>query len=204
MLSKPAASDSRFSFERKTEIIRGFFQRAGMGTEKLDWLDIACGRGDLLSVGRQYFKSAAGCDPSNERLKFCKDLNVRQQLSMGSVPFDDDAFDFVTTVCVYHQVPPEVRPVIAREALRVLRPGGVFCIIEHNPLNPVTRRSAGAQLLKADETGRLVSDAGWKVVETQFFLLFPERLHRFTRKLEDTLRALPFGGQYAIFSRPRV
>lgn len=195
---------SRFSFERTVEIIRGFFRRARIGTEKLDWLDLGCGRGDLLNAGRQYFKSAAGCDSSNETLKLCKNLDVRPQSSMDSVPFDDATFDFITAACVYHHVPPDLRPVLARETMRVLRPGGVFCIIEHNPLNPGTRHIADAQFLRAVETGRLVSDAGCKVIETEFFFLFPERLHRFTRPLENTLRAFPFGSRYAIFGRRRV
>jgi ubiquinone/menaquinone biosynthesis C-methylase UbiE len=196
MISKPTA--------RRIEIIREFFQRARIATEKLDWLDIGCGRGDLLSAGRQCFKSAAGCDSSDEMLKPCKDLDVRHQLSIESLPFDDAAFDFITTACVYQHVPPDLRPVLARETLRVLRPGGVFCVIEHNPLNWQPRRIPNAKLLRAHETGRLVSDAGYKIVETRFFFLFPERLHRLTRPLENTLRAFPFGRQYAIFSRRRV
>ena len=205
------ALNERFFFERKIEIIRGFFQRARLQTENLDWLDIGCGQGDVLRLGARYFKSIAGCDPSKEMLKSCQDLGVRQQSSVETLPFDDKTFDFISAVCVYHHVPVASRLPLTAEALRVLRPGGTLCIIEHNPRNPVTRLivagtpiDADGQLLSANETGRLLSDAGGKVIETQYFLLFPERLHRFTRRLEVALGAFPFGGQYAIFSRPRV
>src|SRR2546428_11662842 len=201
------ASSSRFFFERKIEIVQGFFQRSSMQTEKLDWLDIGCGQGDLLRLGRPYFKSAAGCDPSQGMLESCRDLEVRQQSSADCLPFDRAAFDFVTAVCVYHHLPLEHRSLLTAEAVRVLRPGGTFCVIEHNPWNPVTKLivsrtpvDADARLLTANETGRLLSSAGCKVLETQFFLLFPERLHRFSRPLEEALRVFPFGGQYAIFS----
>jgi SAM-dependent methyltransferase len=205
------ASSEQFFFERKIEVIRRFFQRSGLQTETLDWLDIGCGQGDILRSGRRYFKSVAGCDVSKEMLKSCQDLEVRQQPSAESVPFDNSTFDFVSVVCVYHHVPLAFRVRLTTEALRVLRPRGVLCIIEHNPLNPVTRLivagtpiDADGQLLRAAETGKLLSEAGGSVIQTQFFLLFPQLLHRLTRPLEDAMAAFPFGGQYAVFGRPRV
>jgi hypothetical protein len=84
----------------------------------------------------------------------------------------------------------------------------MLCIVEHNPWNPVTKLivsrtpvDADAQLLTAAEAGRLLAQAGCAALETRFFLLFPERLHRFTRSIEDSFRAMPFGGQYAVFGR---
>ena len=57
---------------------------------------------------------------------------------------------------------------MTREAARVLRPGGVFAIIEHNPLNPATRlivrrlpMDRNAILLGARETRRLLRAAGF-------------------------------------------
>jgi len=202
------ASGSQFFFKRKLEVIQSFFERTGMHSEQLDWLDVGCGQGDLLRLGRNSFKSVAGCDPSQGMLKSCEGLQVRHQLEMEKLPFDDRAFDFITIVCVYHHVPLERRSMLTAEAVRLLRPGGMLCIIEHNPRNPVTKLivsrtpvDADAQLLTAAEAGRLLSQAGCKALETRFFLLFPERLHRFTRSLEDTFRAMPFGGQYAVFGR---
>jgi SAM-dependent methyltransferase len=202
------ASNGRFFFERKIQIIRQFFQRNGVRTESLDWLDVGCGQGDLLRLGRPYFKSAAGCDPSQEMLKSCEDLAVRHQSSMDSLPFDDGIFGFISVVCVYHHVPIERRHLLTTEALRVLKPGGTLCIIEHNPWNPVTKRIVSrspvdedAHLIRPNEAKRLLSSAGCKSFQTQFFLLFPERLHRFTRPVEDALRAFPFGGQYAVFCK---
>ena len=200
------ASAGGFFFERKLQIIRRFFQRGGVQTKGLDWLDIGCGQGDLLRHGRGYFRSAAGCDPSQGMLNFCQDLDVRHQLSMDSLPFGDGVCDFVTAVCVYHHVPVELRPKLTAEALRVLKPGGTLCIIEHNPWNPVTKLIVSralvdkdAHLLSPGETKRLLSAAGCKIFQTQFFLLFPELLHRFTRPIEDALRVFPLGGQYAVF-----
>jgi ubiquinone/menaquinone biosynthesis C-methylase UbiE len=200
-----------FFFERKIDTIRRFFERAGVQSTRLDWLDVGCGQGDLLRLGGRYFKSTTGCDPSVEMLKSCQDLQVQHQQSMDSLPFEDATFDFVTAVCVYHHVPAERRLGLTAEARRVLKPGGVFCVIEHNPTNPITRLivaqtpvDADGDLLSAKKMGRILSQSGCTVAETQFFLLFPEFLHRITRPLEHALSGIPLGGQYAIFSRPRV
>jgi SAM-dependent methyltransferase len=84
-----------------------------------------------------------------------------------SIPFGDSDFDFVTAVCVYHHISPSARPALTLEVCRVLRPGGVFCMIEHNPLNPITRLivsrtpvDADAILLPAKEGQRLVFERG--------------------------------------------
>jgi SAM-dependent methyltransferase len=144
-------------------------------------------------------------------LKSCQDLHVRHQQSMDTLPFENAAFDFVTAVCVYHHVPAERRLGLTEEARRVLKPGGIFCVIEHNPVNPVTRLivaqtpvDADGDLLSARKMRGILSRAGCDVAETEFFLLFPEFLYRIAKSLEHALSGFPLGGQYAVFSRPRV
>src|SRR5262245_55712391 len=133
------AASKQFFFERKLQIIRGFCRKRNLDTHKLDWIDVGCGQGDLLRLGRSHFRSVAGCDPSEGMLKSCSDLNVRTQPSMVSLPFESGSFDLVTVVCVYHHIAIDERVVFTREAFRLLKPGGIFCNVEHNPLNPVTR-----------------------------------------------------------------
>jgi ubiquinone/menaquinone biosynthesis C-methylase UbiE len=202
------AATNRFFFERKLQVIRGFYKGFGVDTRKLDWLDAGCGQGDLLRLAGSDFKSAAGCDPSEGMLQSCSDLHVRQQPSMVSLPFDNQSFDFITVVCVYHHVPIDQRPAFTREAFRLLKPGGVFCVIEHNPHNPVTRLivsrtpvDADAQLLSAKQTRRLLSSAGARLLKTQYFLLFPERIHKYAAPVEEWLAAVPLGGQYSVFAQ---
>jgi hypothetical protein len=105
-------------------------------------------------------------------------------------------------------VPLEERVAFTHEALRLLKPGGVFCVIEHNPLNPVTRLivsrtpvDADARLLRAKETRNLLCKAGGRILETKYFLLFPERIHKYARVIEDCLTSVPIGGQYAVFAQ---
>ncbi|PYS06938.1 MAG: hypothetical protein DMG12_02180 [Acidobacteria bacterium] len=161
------AASNHFFFERKLQVIRSFYGKLGIDTGKLSWLDVGCGQGHLLRLGRPYFRSAAGCDPSEGMLQSCADLEVRHQPLIDSLPFDDSSFDFISAVCVYHHVPVD----------------------------------AEARLLTAGQARRLLSSGRSKVIETQYFLIFPERIHKYFAFLEDRLSAIPLGGQYSVFAQ---
>jgi SAM-dependent methyltransferase len=200
------ATESRFFAERKLQVIRGFYSRLKVDTHRLQWLDVGCGRGDLLRVGRPFFGRCVGCDPSPGMLQLCPDLEVRQQPAIDQIPYGANSFDFVTTVCVYHHVAEKDRLLLMKEVLRVLRPGGVFSVIEHNPLNPVTRLivsrtpiDANAKLLTASATRRLITSAEARVLQTRHFLFLPERIHKYLGLIEGALACVPLGGQYAVF-----
>ena len=90
----------------------------------------------------------------------------------------------------------------------MLRPGGIFCLIEHNPFNPVTRLivsrtsvDADAVLLRATEARQLACEAGLAPLEQDYFLYFPRMLYGYLGRLEAVLSKVPLGGQYALFSR---
>src|SRR5262245_28731354 len=196
-----------FFHQRKWSIIQEFFRSTRRPMSELSWLDVGCGRGELLHLGRPAFARAAGCDLSQEMLKASKGLDVRCQRAPTSLPFDSQSFDVVTAVCVYHHVGPSDRDALTRDAFRVLRSGGVLCVIEHNPLNPLTRAivrrapvDANAKLLAHSEACRLVCSAGLSCLDTRFFLFLPEAAFRRMPWLETFLKRLPLGGQYALFA----
>jgi SAM-dependent methyltransferase len=134
---------------------------------------------------------------------------VHGQPSQSELPFPDQSFDLVTAVCVYHHVHElENRVLLTASIRRVLKPHGLFCLMEHNPLNPVTRLICrrcpldwDAQLVRAKIAAGLVRSAGLEVVETAYFLYFPKAVFRYAGRLEECLRGLPLGGQYALFAR---
>ncbi len=187
-------SGSRFFFERKLALLRDFYRRHGARTESTSWLDVGCGEGQLLALGRPYFRDVAGCDVSEGMIRHSEGLNVRRQESQHRIPFADGSFDLVTAVCVYHHVRMSDRAALTTDVPRVLRPGGIFCMIEHNPFNPVTqlivRRSpldVQARLLSAGGARRLVRAAGMRMIETRYFLYFPERFYARMASLESKL-----------------
>jgi SAM-dependent methyltransferase len=202
------SGENRFFVERKFQVIAAFLRSRRLQSQRMQWLDVGCGLGELLRMGRGAFASARGCDPAKEMLQACSDLDVRQQQSPLEIPFDSNSFDFVTAVCVYHHIAPEQRAAFTGEIVRVVRPGGILTLIEHNPMNPITRlivsRSPidrGTTLLSAGDCKRICREAGAGVVATRYFLLLPKPFYRRASRLEDAATRIPLGGQYAVFSQ---
>jgi SAM-dependent methyltransferase len=200
--------NSEFFHVRKYDLIRAYLRRRGLDGKKLSYLDVGCGKGELASMLSSEFGRVAGCDPSTGMLRTIDGFETREQQAPDRIPFGDREFDLVTAVCVYHHVPPGLRGSLTREVSRVLKPGGVFCIIEHNPYNPATRLivnrtpvDADAILLRARETRAALRDAGFAIDEQRYFLYLPEPLYKHLGWGEDFLSWLPLGGQYAVFGR---
>jgi len=194
---------------RKRDLIRDYFRRTGRDSATGRYLDVGCGKGELLELLRGDFREAAGCDVSGKMLEsVAAGIDVRRQADPLRIPFPSESFDFITAVCVYHHVLPEARAALTREIARVLRPGGIFCIIEHNPWNPVTRWIVSrtpvdrdAILLPAPESRRILQQAGLMPHAQRYFLYFPAALYAALGRLEPMLRSIPLGGQYAVFGR---
>jgi SAM-dependent methyltransferase len=202
------ARDPLHFHRRKWLLIRTLLKRFGVAAEMQRWLDVGCGQGQLLELAGGNFKQATGCDPSAVMLPSHATFTVLEQPSPADLPFDDCSFDFVTAVCVYHHVHGGARPRLTNEIKRVLAPGGLCCIIEHNPWNPVTqaivRRCAvdmDAELLSARTTLKLLEASGFECLATDYFLYSPERLFNRLRWIEGKLHKVPFGGQYISLAR---
>jgi ubiquinone/menaquinone biosynthesis C-methylase UbiE len=203
--------ESIFFHRRKADLIRRFFKRRNRATSGLRYLDVGCGKGELLQLLQSTFQQAAGCDVSagmmHGVMQKIAGIEARVQPDALHIPFGDAEFDLVTAVCVYHHVPPTDRPALTKEIRRVLRPGGIFCMIEHNPLNPVTQLivsrtpvDADAILVPAGEARQLATGAEMVPLERDYFLYFPQALYRYLGRLEAAFAKVPLGGQYALFS----
>lgn len=202
------ANDPLHFHRRKWLLIRSVLKRFTVAAEDQRWLDVGCGQGQLLELAGGHFRQAVGCDPSTVMLPAHASFTVREQPSQVELPFDDGSFEFVTAVCVYHHVHGEARTRLTNEIKRVLVPGGLCCIIEHNPWNPATqvivRRCAvdvDAELLSARETVKLLQASGFEPLATDYFLFLPERLFNRLRGVEEKLNKVPFGGQYLSLAR---
>lgn len=210
LLQDPArdafASDPGFFHRRKWMVIRDRLMARGLDSSRLNWLDVGCGGGDLIGLAGSNFAQAVGCDPCSAMFPSSASFELHEQPSPTELPFPDESFDLVTAVCVYHHVHGDARTQLTRSVRRVLRPGGLFCIIEHNTWNPVTqlivRRcpvDADAELLSASVAGNLVRSSRFTVLDTVYFLYLPEIVFRRFGNIERFLRRLPLGGQFALF-----
>ena len=142
------------------------------------WLDVGCGDGKMLRLGRDRLGAAVGADISLPMLKRSVSLAAedapRSSLSGAkqacllkradhpqlvnaraeSLPFPSQSFDLVTAVCLLHHLPTSALDSCVAEMVRLLRPCGVLAIAEHNPLNPVTRGVVHRS--RVDRTSRLL------------------------------------------------
>jgi len=207
-LRQKFARDSLFFHRRKLELLLDELRRRGLDPSTQEWLDLGCGKGDLIRMGQAHFRRAYGCDVSPQLLNQAAGVEVRLQDGPAGIPFSNESLDVVSAACVYHHIAPKDRLALTRSVHRALRGGGLFCIFEHNPLNPVTRRivnrcpvDGNAILLRAGESRRLLVEAGFAAGRVKYYLFLPEILYGAAGAGERWIWWLPLGGQYAAIGR---
>ena len=173
-------------------------------------LDVGCGVGALHPLLATLFGRIHGVDVSSECVAraAADNSSASYQTYDGSqLPIGDGAFDVVTAICVAHHVPLADRVTFFSELKRVARPGGLVCVIEHNPFNPVTRLSVmrcefdkDAILLRRSDTLSLLRGAGLQAVASRYFVFLPSTAP-WALAIERGLATLPLGAQYAAFGR---
>jgi len=202
------ARDPLHFHRRKWLLLQSLLQRVGAAPQTLRWLDVGCGQGELLGLAGGSFAAAFGCDPSPAMLKPDAPFKMHVQPSMTELPFASASVDLVTAVCVFHHVHGEARAQLSTEIRRVLAPGGLCCIFEHNPWNPVTQAivrrcpvDVDAELLTARQTSKMLENSGFRPVRTDYFLYLPESLFSRYASMEKIFSGLPLGGQYALLAQ---
>jgi SAM-dependent methyltransferase len=173
-------------------------------------LDVGCGVGALHPLLAPLCGALHGVDVSAECIERAARDNpgvAYQAYDGATLPYADGRFDMVIAICVVHHVPPADWPAFAAELRRVTRPGGLVCVIEHNPFNPVTRLSVmrcpfdeDAVLLRAGATRMLLAGAGLTQTQSRYFVFTPST-RPWARRLERRLAGLPLGAQYVAFGR---
>jgi len=174
-------------------------------------LDVGCGPGETDEyLGA--FGDLHGIDVSTELVERARRRNpgaTYAHYEGGRLPYDDGAFDLAFAICVLHHVHPVDWGTFTDELVRVVRPGGLAVVVEHNPLNPLTRLAVArcafdddAILMGRTLVTELFRHAGAEPVEARFILFFPWRW-RPLRRLEQRLGSLPLGAQYLVAARRR-
>lgn len=193
-----------FFMRAKADALDRLVEERGLDASKISALDIGCGVGALHRHLRDKFASLCGCDISTESIARAGLENpwVSYRSYQGKLPYEDMTFDLALASCVVHHVPPAHRPYFFSEMRRVLRPGGIAIVIEHNPLNPLTRLAVfrcpfddDAVLIASRETAALLRNAGLSDPTCAFILLAPVR-NRFVKRIEEAVSFLPIGAQY--------
>jgi ubiquinone/menaquinone biosynthesis C-methylase UbiE len=153
---------------------------------RLVYADIACGPGSFLLQVRRAFPRlpAFAIDLSEAYLREAtRRLARRPHLQplvakAEALPLADASLDLATAVFLFHELPAEIRRDVAREMARVVKPGGVFILVD--------------SLQTGDEPGY-----------DGLLELFPELFHEpyFRSYLEDDLEAMFAAAGFAIAGR---
>ncbi len=133
----------------------------GRDQRQVRLLDIGCGTGRFLREVRRAYPAMelTGLDLSRPYLaeaeRHFEGLRPAAWLEANAeaVPLTDKSQDIVTTVFLFHELPPDVRRVVIAEMTRVLKPGGLLVFIDSLQLGD--------------------RDGGWD----GFLEGFPERFH---------------------------
>jgi ubiquinone/menaquinone biosynthesis C-methylase UbiE len=105
---------------------------------QLKLLDVGCGTGRFLDCAKQAWPRlpCLGLDLSEPYIREAKRHLTRWSwlnLVVGNgeaIPVPDVSQDAVTSIFVFHELPPDVRRTVLREFARVLKPGGRLVLVD--------------------------------------------------------------------------
>ena len=202
-----SGEDPEYFARYKIEEVRRRWNATGRGAPGAI-LDFGTGIGNSLPHLAKQFPGAAltGLDISE------KSLAVAERRFPGvatlipydgqHIPLGPQSFDLIFSACVFHHIDATEHAAIFGQLHRLLKPGGLMAIFEHNPVNPATRHivatcpfDANAVLLSSAELKRSQAEAGFREIEVAYTGFFPGAL-RSLRPLERFMTALPIGAQY--------
>lgn len=104
-------------------------------------LDLCCGHGAVTQILVQRFSNVTGLDASPKAIAGAQKAVPQAKFVQAfaeAMPFADGSFDLVHTSMALHEMQPEQRRKILAEVFRILKPGGIFTLIDfHKPLLPL-------------------------------------------------------------------
>jgi len=195
------------------DIAREYERYGGTASAAPRILDFGSGNGGSVPYVRKYFPTARliCLDVSRRSLEIAAQRfpSLAQYVHFDGtrIPFPEEHFDIAYTACVFHHIDHAEHVALLRELNRVLRPGGILFVFEHNPYNPLTVRIVNscpfdehARLIRGGLMKQRVTAAGFSATSVRYRVFFPHAL-RLLRPLERILTWLPLGGQYYALAR---
>ena len=178
-------------------------------------LDYGCGTGEMLKWMKLFGfpGKLCGADVSKAMLD-----EAERRWNIDSKPlfscidetktnFTDNSFSCIIATCVFHHIEPDKRDAVLKEIKRILIPGGMLVVFEHNPFNPMTRLivkravvDKNAILLYPAEARERFINAEFTNCLLEYLMFFPPKI-KILNNLEKYLSWCPLGAQYAAVAR---
>jgi len=163
----------------------------GKDQRKLAMLDAGCGTGRFLAQAAQAFPAMpmTGIDLSSAYIETAREaLADRRNVTLlegnaERLPVPDASQDIVTSIFLYHELPGDVRRRVTREMLRILKPGGIYVLVDSLQWGdvpgydglleafPVRFHEPYYEHYLGDELAALFAGCGFEAVETSLAFL---------------------------------
>jgi len=131
-------------------------------------IDVGCGTGRLLRVASVRWPKAQlfGVDPAEQMVAEATQLNPNAIFEIApaeSLPFLDETADIVLSSLSFHHWANQGKGL--QEIARVLRPGGLFCLADHNII--FLAKLFGEKVKSREQIRALMIDAGFTLRQQQ-------------------------------------
>ena len=199
-----------FFTDYKSQLIKNFLTKRKLLDTELSILDFGCGIGNNIP---HLSKNLPGCrlygtDVSTESIKIANDLYSNictfKYFEGGSLPFQNNYFDLVFISNVLHHIPFDKHVHTLKVIKEVIKKDGIIFIIEHNPLNPLTKSvfnncifDKEAEMLKSNYLVSILKSEDFKSPKLNYILFIPPFL-KIISFIDKYLSFIPFGAQYCI------
>lgn len=135
-------------------------------------LDLCCGSGQATQVLVQHSQNVTGLDASPLSIRRAQQNVPQAQYTEAfaeNMPFADNSFDLVHTSVAMHEMEPKQLRQILQQVYRVLKPGGVFAMVDfHPPTNPLFWPPVSVFLLLFE------TETAWQLLKTDLPALLRE------------------------------
>lgn len=194
---------------RKVEHLKQHVHLYFEKTQGLRSVDIGAGEGQYSTGLHSLGFGTAVVDQSVAFLKVARSAGCPAACLASDatrLPLAPSTQDLVVMAMVLHHIPIASWPSVLVEVSRVLRPGGMIAVYEHNPWNPLTRRVMASLPFDKDANPtskpvlkRFLRNAGFRVWREDYLFFIPA-FASILLPVERLLTWCPLGAQYALLA----